>query len=76
MVNFRDGGLTKHVLLCRESTGPGGPDVVFQYSGPWTLQAYARGATRPRGTIIAQVCMRHMYKPCNSELSAFGYCSA
>lgn len=42
-------------LLRRESTGPGGPDVVFQHEGAWAMRSYARSAPRPRGTIIAQV---------------------
>ena len=42
-------------LSGRESTGPGGPDLVFQHQGAWAMQAYAQAATRPRGTIIAQV---------------------
>ncbi len=28
---------------------------MFQHQGAWAMQAYARAATRPRGTIIAQV---------------------
>ena len=42
-------------LVRRESTGPGGPDLVFQHQGAWAMRAYARAATRPRGTVIAQV---------------------
>jgi hypothetical protein len=37
-----------------ESTGPWGPDVVFQHTGDWTLAAYARSAPHPRGTTLAQ----------------------
>ena len=36
-----------------ESTGPWGPDVLFQYQG-WALDAYARVAPRPRGNSVAQ----------------------
>ena len=28
---------------------------MFQHQGAWAMQSYARAATRPRGTIIAQV---------------------
>lgn len=38
-----------------ESTGAGGLPLLFQYSGHWTLAAYARGAKNPRGTVIGQV---------------------
>eukprot|EP00887_Chlorella_sp_A99_P005787 scaffold1.g5787.t1 len=37
-----------------ESTGPWGPDVLFQHTGDWTLAAYARAAPYPRGTTVAQ----------------------
>ena len=42
-------------IINLESTGPGGPDIVFQHSGSWTMKSYARVASRPRGTVIAQV---------------------
>ena len=45
----------ERAVCCRESTGPGGPDIVFQHNGAWTMQAYARSASMPRGTVIAQV---------------------
>jgi len=35
-----------------ESTGPWGPDMLFQYGG-WTLDAYASSAPRPRGNSVA-----------------------
>lgn len=38
-----------------EALGPGGVPIVFQHSGAWTIHAYARGATHPRGAIFAQV---------------------
>lgn len=28
---------------------------MFQHQGAWAMRAYARAATRPRGTVIAQV---------------------
>ena len=34
-----------------ESTGPWGPDVLFQHQG-WALNAYARAAPRPRGNSV------------------------
>ena len=36
-----------------ESTGPWGPDVLFQHQG-WALEAYAKAAPRPRGNSVAQ----------------------
>ena len=38
-----------------ESTGPGGPDVVFQHAGDWTIQEYAAAAKHPRGSVVGQV---------------------
>lgn len=32
---------------------------MFQHQGAWAMQAYARSARRPRGTIIAQVKTLH-----------------
>ena len=49
-------------IINLESTGPGGPDILFQYSGSWTMKSYAKVASRPRGTVIAQV---------NSSISLF-----
>lgn len=37
-----------------ESTGPWGPDVLFQSSLDWTLPAYARSAPHPRGNTVFQ----------------------
>ncbi|CAL8464405.1 g3940 [Coccomyxa elongata] len=37
-----------------ESTGPGGPDVLFQHTGCWALEAYARGAKYPHGSAFGQ----------------------
>ncbi|KAK9905035.1 hypothetical protein WJX75_008341 [Coccomyxa subellipsoidea] len=37
-----------------ESTGPAGPDVLFQHTGSWTLEAYARGAKYPHGSAFGQ----------------------
>lgn len=38
-----------------ESTGNGGPDVLFQHTGHWTVTAYAKHALAPRGSVIGQV---------------------
>jgi len=38
-----------------ESTGNGGPDVLFQHTGHWTVATYARSALTPRGSVIGQV---------------------
>ena len=45
-----------------ESTGNGGPDVVFQHTAHWTVQTYAVAAVHPRGSVIGQV-------PHNAQLS-------
>ena len=37
-----------------ESTGPWGPDVLFQHTDDWTLRAYANVAPYPRGNSVAQ----------------------
>eukprot|EP00873_Tetraselmis_striata_P008171 jgi/Tetstr1/428435/TSEL_018449.t1 len=37
-----------------ESGGPHGLDVMFQSTGDWTSQAYARAAVYPRGNVMAQ----------------------
>ena len=37
-----------------ESTGPWGPDVLFQHTDDWTLRAYARVVPYPRGNSVAQ----------------------
>lgn len=42
-------------FLNLESTGSGGPDVVFQHSGHWTISTYAASALYPRGSVIGQV---------------------
>lgn len=52
--------MNKRAECCRESTGPGGPDIVFQHKGAWTMEAYARSARMPRGTVIAQVLSRYI----------------
>lgn len=38
-----------------ESTGSGGPDVLFQHTAHWTVQTYAAAAVHPRGSVIGQV---------------------
>lgn len=37
-----------------ESTGPWGPDVIFQHTDDWTLSAFAKVAPYPRGNSVAQ----------------------
>eukprot|EP00899_Mesostigma_viride_P000820 jgi/Mesvir1/10739/Mv13811-RA.1 len=37
-----------------ESTGPGGPDLLFQVKGEWAVDAYARAAKYPHGSVTAQ----------------------
>jgi hypothetical protein len=40
-----------------ESTGPGGPDLVFQASGRdlWPIRVYSEVAPYPRASVIGQV---------------------
>lgn len=56
-----------------ESTGPWGPDVVFQHTGDWTLQAYARSAPHPRGTTLAQDFFDLGLIPADTDYRMFSY---
>ncbi|KAL4421351.1 hypothetical protein ABPG75_010642 [Micractinium tetrahymenae] len=56
-----------------ESTGPWGPDVVFQHTGDWTLQAYARSAPHPRGTTMAQDFFDLGLIPADTDYRMFSY---
>ena len=38
-----------------EATGSSGPDVLFQHTGAWTTQAYARVVKVPHGSVFVQV---------------------
>lgn len=38
-----------------EATGSGGPDTLFQHTGSWTAQTYAKAAPYPRGSVFLQV---------------------
>ena len=38
-----------------ESTGNGGPDVLFQHTAHWTVDTWAKHAAVPRGNVIGQV---------------------
>lgn len=56
-----------------ESTGPWGPDVVFQHTGDWTLGAYARAAPYPRGTTVAQDFFELGVIPADTDYRMFSY---
>ncbi|EFN50786.1 hypothetical protein CHLNCDRAFT_142511 [Chlorella variabilis] len=57
----------------KASTGPWGPDVVFQHTGDWTLAAYARSAPRPRGTTMAQDFFDLGLIPADTDYRMFSY---
>lgn len=56
-----------------ESTGPWGPDVVFQHTGDWTLRAYARAAPAPRGTTLGQDFFELGLIPADTDYRMFSY---
>jgi hypothetical protein len=56
-----------------ESTGPWGPDVVFQHTGDWTLRAYARTAPAPRGTTLGQDFFELGLIPADTDYRMFSY---
>jgi len=57
-----------------ESTGPWGPDVLFQHTGDsWTLRAYARAAPYPRGTTIAQDFFDLGVIPADTDFKMFAH---
>ena len=56
-----------------ESTGPWGPDVVFQHSGDWTLRAYARVAPSPKGTTVGQDFFDLGVIPGDTDYRMFSY---
>ena len=56
-----------------ESTGPWGPDVVFQHTGDWTLRAYARTAPAPRGTTVGQDLFELGVIPADTDYRMFSY---
>lgn len=56
-----------------ESTGPGGPDYVFQHTGAWTIAAYARAAKHPRGAVIGQDIFETGLLPADSDFRMFSY---
>ena len=56
-----------------ESTGPGGPDVLFQHTGDWTLRAYARVAPHPRGTTVGQDFFDLGVIPADTDYRMFSY---
>lgn len=59
------------VFINLESTGSGGPAVVFQATGAWTVDAYSRAAPYPRGTVVAQDCFELELIPADSDYSLF-----
>ncbi|KFM28509.1 Endoplasmic reticulum metallopeptidase 1 [Auxenochlorella protothecoides] len=56
-----------------ESTGPWGPDVLFQSSLDWTLPAYARSAPHPRGNTVFQDFFDLGLIPADTDYRLFSY---
>lgn len=56
-----------------ESTGPWGPDVLFQHTGDWTLRAYARSAPFPRGNTLVQDFFELGLIPADTDYRMFSY---
>ena len=54
-----------------ESTGPWGPDMLFQYGG-WTLDAYASSAPRPRGNSVAMDFFELGVIPADTDFRVLG----
>ncbi|KAL3158059.1 hypothetical protein ABBQ32_011669 [Trebouxia sp. C0010 RCD-2024] len=56
-----------------ESTGPGGPDILFQASGGWTSEVYARAAFHARGQVFGQDLMDAQIIPADTDYRMFSY---
>jgi len=56
-----------------ESTGPWGPDLLFQHTGDWTLRAYARSAPYPRGNTVCQDFFELGVIPADTDFRMFSY---
>lgn len=59
-----------------ESTGNGGPDVLFQHTGHWTVSTYAKSALTPRGSVIGQVetcCKAWLRRRINTWMSRVAF---
>ncbi|KAL0027903.1 hypothetical protein WJX79_001663 [Trebouxia sp. C0005] len=56
-----------------ESTGPGGPDILFQASGGWTTEVYAKAAPHARGQVFGQDLMDAQIIPADTDYRMFSY---
>ena len=54
-----------------ESTGSDGPHFMFQHAGAFPLQAWAKGSSRPRGTVIAQDFFDAGLSPAATDFECF-----
>ena len=54
-----------------EATGADGPASLFQASGSWATAAYAAGAPRPHGTVIAQAFFDAGITPADTDFRVF-----
>eukprot|EP00210_Caulerpa_lentillifera_P008877 g8469.t1 len=54
-----------------ESTGSGGAALLFQYSTPWALEAYQKGAIHPRGMVLAQEFFESGMIPADTDFRMF-----
>lgn len=59
------------VFLNLESTGPLGPDFVFQNTGRWPIQAFAAVAPFPRGSVVAQDFFEFGLVPADTDYRMF-----
>lgn len=56
-----------------ESTGPWGPDVLFQHTNDWSLKAYKRAVPHPRGNSMAQDFFELGVIPADTDYRMFSY---
>eukprot|EP00891_Asterochloris_glomerata_P001817 jgi/Astpho2/1817/e_gw1.00038.394.1_t len=56
-----------------ESTGPAGPDFLFQSSGDWVVDAFATAAPRPRGSVVGQDFFRAKLIPADTDFRMFSW---
>jgi len=54
-----------------EAMGGGGLPIIFQHTGAWTLEAYARGAPHARGARVAQDVFDAHIIPADSDYRMF-----
>lgn len=66
--HFREG---VGAVLNLESTGADGPHFMFQHAGAFPLEAWAKGSSRPRGTVIAQDFFDAGLSPAATDFECF-----